>query len=183
MLGIGSASGFVNSLGDVPVAINSGFQNLGTNPAGKQILGQFRQYFDVSDKNFIEMEFKTADGSPLVPVGTTVGGQTVFAYGWEIGATDAIDWYDFWDYVEVPANGALATLNGLGAPSSINHTAELVGPLGGQWSGVDTDNMLLPLGDLFNRVRIRYEVVPVPAPSALAALGLSLGLATRRRRA
>jgi hypothetical protein len=75
-----------------------------------------------------------------------------------------------------------ATFFGPGGNISHNHTNELVGPGGGAWNGVDTDNMLVPLGDLFSRVLIKYQVNPVPAPAALGVLGLGLGLAGRRRR-
>lgn len=182
MLGLGGASGFVNSLGEVNVLVNSGFQNMGVNPAGRQIVGQFRQFFTPDNRDFIEIEYKTIDGSPLVPVGTMVSGQVAIAYGWEVGATNPIDWHEFWERVDVPENGAIATFFGPGGNSSVNHTPELVGPLGGPWNGVDTDNLLIALGDLFDRVLIRYQVNPIPAPSALLAVGAGLGLAFRRRR-
>lgn len=183
MLGSGGARGFVNSLGDVVVQVNTGFQNLGTNSAGKQILGQVRQYFTPDNRDWVEIEYKTADGtSPLVPVNATVSGQAVIAYGWELGRTDPIDWLPWWTSVTVPANGVTATFFGPGGNISLNHTSELVGGGGGVWNGTDTDNMLIPLGDLFNRVLVKYQVNPVPAPAALAVVGLGLGLASRRRR-
>lgn len=182
MFGSGGASGFVNSLGEVNVLMNSGFQSLGTNPAGKQVVGQIRQFFDPNNRNFIEAEFKTSDGSALVPVGTTVGGQVAIAYGWEVGATDPIDWLTYWTHVNVPAGGAIVSLFGPGGNSNLNHTPELVGPNGGQWNGSDSNNPAITLGDLFNRVLIRYEVQPVPAPAGLGALAMGVGLAARRRR-
>lgn len=182
MLGSGGARGFVNSLGDVVVQVNSGFQNLGNNAAGKQILGQVRQYFTPDNRDWVEVEYKTVDGTALVPVNTTVGGQQVVAFGWEVGRTDPIDWLPWWTSVQVPALGATATFFGPGGNVSVNHTPELVGAGGGPWDGRDEDNMLIPLGDLFSRVLVRYQVNPVPAPAALGVLGLGLGLATRRRR-
>jgi len=182
MFGVGGGSGFVNSLGEVIVRMGTGFQNLGTNAAGKQILAQIRQFEDPTGRRFIEAEYKTADASALVPVGTTVAGQAVVAYGWEVGATDPIDWLSLWTSINIPANGATVTLFGPGGNSSLNHTPELVGPGGGLWNGVDKDNPAIALGDLFGRVLIRYEVQPIPAPAGLAALAAGLGLAAGRRR-
>lgn len=182
MFGVGGASGFVNSLGEVNVLMGSGFQNLGNNAAGKQVLGQIRQIEDPNGRRFIEVEYKTADSTALVPVGTTVAGQAVVAYGWEVGATNPIDWLPLWTHVNVPVNGVSVSLFGPGGNASLNHTPELVGPNGGQWNGVDADNPAITLGDLFSRALIRYEVQPVPAPAGLAALAAGLGLVSRRRR-
>lgn len=182
MLGLGGATGFVNSLGEVDVQLNTGFHSLGTNPAGKQLLGQVRQFIAPDNRIYIEAEYKTSDGTALVPVSTTVGGQPAVAYGWELGTTNPIDWYVFWDYVNVPQDGAIASFFGPGGNASVNHTPELVGPLGGPWDGRDSDNMLIALGDLFNRVLIRYEVQPVPTPSVMGLAGIGLALAGRRRR-
>jgi hypothetical protein len=182
VLGAGNAQGFANSLGDVVVKVNTGFQNLGTNSAGNQILGQVRQYYTPDDRDWVEVEFKTANGAPLVPVNMTIAGQSVIAFGWEVGRTDPIDWHPWWTSVEIPAGGVTATFFGPGGNISHNHTPELVGAGGGAWNGVDTDNSLIPLGDLFSRVLIKYQVNPVPAPAALGVLGLGLGLAGRRRR-
>lgn len=182
MIGAAGASGFVNSLGDVVVQVNAGLQSLGTNSVGRQILGQVRQYYTPDNKDWVEVEIRTADGGPLVPVNQTISGQPVIAFGWEVGRTDPIDWHPWWSSVVVPANGATATFFGPGGNSSLNHTPELVGAGGGAWNGVDTDNMAIPLGDLFSRIQIRYQVNPVPAPAALGVLGLALGLRSRRRR-
>lgn len=182
MLGFNGATGFANSFGEVVVQLNTGYQSLGVNPAGRAVQGQVRQYFTPDERNFIEATIRTVDQSPLVPVGTTVSGQTVVAFGWEVGRTDPIDWLSLWTHVDVPANGAIATFSGPGGQVSINHTPELVGAGGGAWNGSDPDNLLISLGDLFHTVRIVYEVQPVPAPAGLALLGVAAGLGARRRR-
>ncbi|MEZ6233933.1 MAG: hypothetical protein R3B68_07065 [Phycisphaerales bacterium] len=184
MLGINNAQGFVNSLGSVDVVINSGFQSLGTNPAGVEIVGRVRQFFTPDDRDFIEIQIETANGSPLVPIGTTVGGQTAVAFGWELGTTNAVDFRPFYTSINIPANGAMATFSGPGGQNTVNHTPELVGVGGGEWNGVDTDNLLIPLGDLYSRVLVRYQLnpAPVPAPAGLVAVAMAGGLVSRRRR-
>ncbi|MCB9841219.1 MAG: hypothetical protein H6809_06190 [Phycisphaeraceae bacterium] len=184
MLGINGAQGFVNSFGNVDLVINSGFQSLGTNPSGVEIVGRVRQFFTPDDRDFIEIQIETANGSPLVPIGTTVGGQTAVAFGWELGATNAVDFRPFYTSINIPANGAMATFTGPGGQNTINHTPELVGPNGGEWNGVDTDNLLIPLGDLYNRVLVRYQLnpSPVPAPAGLVAVAMAGGLVAGRRR-
>lgn len=123
-----------------------------------------------------------ADGGPFVPVGATVGGQTINALQFDIGTPNApADPVDFLapgivivghGFIVQNASTTFGPFSGLAASPNGNDLTYRAGVQAG--SNITTFEIL--------RFVVEVEVQKIPAPGAMALLGLGGLMAARRRR-
>jgi hypothetical protein len=169
----------VNVGGHVSVTRGSTFTNLGANRnGGGAILGSWDEVVSGSN-NFINVIYKTSDGSQFMPVTANVNGNSAFFWKWQFGVTDQVTYQPWVQSVGLVTARIYFSDNGGQSFSSFSNISGLNGNFN---SGRDNGNYLATIGDGTNYILVQYHITPVPAPAGVAALaGAGLLLARRRR--
>lgn len=172
--------GFVNSNGHVLVQNGTGFQAIGTTASGNDVIEVKWDEVALPTGNFIDVIFRTRNGSDIVPYGTQLAGQPTAFWGWNVGSSDQID-FAGWvtEFKLIRATWSYSLNRGNSFIPGGNHTSRQNSP----WNGFDPGDLLDGqfVGAGINAFQIRYQLELIPTPGALAVLGIA-GLATRRRR-
>lgn len=132
--------------------------------------------------NVLQFEFRSRGGDPFVPADYLIGDEEAEFLGWEIGASDPIEFLDFAGDITVTEYKVFVSENGGIDFTVFDFTSSFVNP----WDGVDTDRVIplrTPGGPVeynFMVIEYTYEYT-VPAPASLT-LAAAAALAGRRRR-
>lgn len=175
------SQGFVNSNGHTLVQVGSGFQSIGNTANGLDVIEAKWGEQALATGNFIDVIFRTRHGSDLVPLGTQTNGETAAFWGWNVGATDAIQMQSWvTEFRLIRATWSFSLNGGNSFIPGGNHTSRQASP----WQGFDPGDLLdgQYIGAGVNAIQVRYQLELVPAPSAMALLGLGGLVTTRRRR-
>ncbi len=166
------------------VQIDQAFASIGPLLGGPDVVEARWREIRGDGVNNLQFEFRSRDGSALVPSDHLIGGEEAEFIGWEIGRSDPIEFLDFAGDINVIEYKVFVSENGGIDFTVFDLTSSFVNP----WDGVDFGRTLplrTPGGPVeYNLLIVEYEYeYTVPAPATLTLLG-GLGLAGigRRRR-
>lgn len=164
------------------IQLDQAFQSIGPLLGGPDVVQAKWTEIRGMGVNTLQFEFRSRDGSPLVPADHLIGGEEAAFIGWEIGASDPIEFLDFTGDITVTQYRVFVSENG-----GIDFTVyDLTSSFRNPWEGVDIGRTLplrTPEGPVeYNLMIVEYEYeYTVPAPASLAVLG-AMGLGGLRRR-
>jgi hypothetical protein len=169
----------VNMGGHVVVPRGSSFADLGANRnGGGSIQGSWDEVISGTNR-FINVIFRTTDGSQFMPPTASVNGSPAFFWKWQFGTTDVVGYQPWVQSVGLTSARIYFSANGGQSFSGFSNIAGLNGTF---MSGRDNGNYLANIGDGTNYILMQYQINPVPAPAGAAALGGAALLLGRRRR-
>ncbi|MEQ8317758.1 MAG: hypothetical protein RIE77_02295 [Phycisphaerales bacterium] len=162
--------------------IDQAFQSIGPLLGGPDIVEAKWTEIRGVGTNVLQFEFRSRDGSALVPSDYLIGDEEAEFIGWEIGKSDPIEFLDFTGDIEVTEYKIFVSENGGIDFTVYDLTSSFLNP----WDGTDfgrTIPLRTPGGPVeYNLMIVEYEYTyTIPAPATMAALG-GLGLAGLRRR-
>ena len=157
----------INMGGEFSVTRGPVFTNIGTNRNGG---GQIQASWDevVQGNNvFINVIFRTSDGSMFMPPTATVNGQPAFFWTWHFGVADPVNYQPWVDSVNLLSARIFFSDNG---GQSFNSFSNISGLGSSFMSGMDGGNYLASIGDGTNYIMLQYQIQPVPAPAGVGAV-------------
>ncbi len=162
--------------------IDQAFQSVGPLLGGPDVVQAKWREIRGTGVNVLQFEFRSRDGSALVPSDYLIEGEEAEFIGWEIGRSDPVEFLDFTGDIEVIEYKVFVSENGGIDFTVYDLTSSFLNP----WDGVDfgrTIPLRTPGGPVeYNLMIVEYEYTyTVPAPATLAVMG-GLGLASLRRR-
>jgi hypothetical protein len=166
------------------VQLDQAFQAIGPLLGGPDVVEARWSEIRGDGLNVLQFEFRTRDGGALVPSDYLIRGEEAEFIGWEIGASDAIEFLDFTNDITVTEYKVFVSENGGIDFTVFDLTSSFLNP----WDGVDMGRTLplrTPGGPVeYNLMIVEYEYTyTVPAPATLTLLsGLGLAGFGRRRR-
>lgn len=175
------SQGFMNADGQKLIQIGTGFQEIGTKAGGTDTYEVKWSEQALATGNFIDVIFRTRNGTDMVPLGSTSAGHPVAFWGWNVGKTDQINmqgWVS--EFTLVRATWSYSLNGGASFIPGGNHTGRQADP----WAGSDPGELLNSpyIGAGINAIQVRYQLELLPTPSSMALLGLGGLITTRRRR-
>lgn len=164
------------------ILVDQAFQSIGPLLGGPDIVEAKWSEIRGDGLNVLQFEFRSRDGSPLVPADHLIGGEEAEFIGWEIGRSDPIEFLDFTGDITVTEYKVFVSENGGIDFTVYDLTSSFLNP----WDGVDfgrTIPLRTPGGPVeYNLMIVEYEYAyTVPAPASMALLG-GFGLMGMRRR-
>ena len=165
------------------IALDQAFEVIGPLLGGPDVVEARWTEIRGLGTNVLQFEFQTRGGSPFVPADYLIGDEEAEFLGWEIGATDPIEFLDFTGDITVTDYKIFVSENGGIDFTVFDLTSSFLNP----WDGVDIDRTIplrTPGGPVeynFMLIEYTYEYT-VPAPATLTLLAGAAGLASIRRR-
>ncbi len=136
---------------------------------------------ELPNGRFVEFTYRTENGEQFVPFNSTLNGNEIQAYSYEVGGDG--NGIDFRDWVTAVKWEELTISYSFDGGQTVFSDPTIFDPINGaDWDG--TDNMHLGLafpGDGVNWIRASYTIDVVPAPAGLFVL-VGGGMAALRRR-
>lgn len=162
--------------------VDQAFQSIGPLLGGPDIVEARWTEIRGVGTNVLQFEFRSRDGSALVPADYLIGDEEAEFIGWEIGRSDPIEFLEFTGDIEVIEYKVFVSENGGIDFTVYDLTSSFLNP----WDGMDFGRTLplrTPGGPVeYNLMIVEYEYTyTIPAPASMAVLG-GIGLAGLRRR-
>lgn len=170
----------INSLGEVPVQRGQGWVDIGTTMNGQDVIEAQWDEFLNATTNVVQLIYRTAGGSEMLPAGTMVNGSPAPFLGWRLGATDPVSFKSNVAALNIVSVKVLASSDGGQTFDVVDLTATFP-PV---WNGTDIGRTLTlgGLGINYLVTEYEYEVERVPSPGGAAILGAAGVMGLRRRR-
>lgn len=177
--GPGSFS-YINSLGEVPVQRAQGWVSLGATMNGQDVIEAQWDEFMNSTTNVVQLIYRTAGGSEMLPAGTMVNGAPAPFLGWRLGATDPVSFKMNVAALHIVSVKVFVSSDG-GQTFDVTDLTATFPPV---WDGTDVGRTLTlgGLGINYLVTEYEYEVERVPSPGGAAILGVAGVMGLRRRR-
>lgn len=130
---------------------------------------------------FVEFTFRTANGGQFLPFNSSIGGDNIQAYSYEVGGDG--NGIDFRHWVsEVKWEELTISYSFDGGQTVFSDPTIFDPPEGDPWDGTDDNHLGLAFpGDGVNWIRASYGIDVVPAPASILVL-MGGGVAAMRRR-
>ncbi|MEO1009246.1 MAG: hypothetical protein AAFX79_11830 [Planctomycetota bacterium] len=164
------------------IVLDEDFRSIGPLLGGPDVVEARWSEIRGFGQNVVQVDLRTRDGGAFVPPDLLVGGDEAEFIGWEVGASNPIEFLPFAGEIEVIEYKIFVSEDQGLTFSVFDLTSSFLNP----WDGVDIGRTLplrTPLGTPeynFMIIEYTYEYT-IPAPGTIAVLA-GLGLAARRRR-
>lgn len=165
------------------IAIDQAFEVIGPLLGGPDVIEAKWTEIRGFGVNTLQFEFQSRDGSPFVPADYLIGDEQAEFLGWEIGASDPIEFLDFTGDITVVDYRIFVSENGGIDFTVFDLTSSFLNP----WDGIDIDRTIplrTPGGPVeYNLMIVEYTYeYTVPAPATLTLLAATGVVGLRRRR-